>query len=244
MIKTLEVCTDSMESLPLAKAGGAQRIELCSALALGGLTPSYGLMQQAGRFDLPCYAMIRPRQGDFLFINADVEIMLADIHAAKQAGLAGVVIGALTAQGDIDMTICRDLMKAAQGMGVTFHRAIDHCRDWQGALEQVIELGCERILTSGQAANAALGINTLKAMVEQAKGRLDIMAGAGVNANNAKEIVTQTGVTELHLSGKTMRNSNMQFHQTQATMGQADCDDFAIPVTSSEAIQAVVSALR
>ncbi|OAN14263.1 copper homeostasis protein CutC [Photobacterium jeanii] len=236
----IEVCIDNIESLHCAQQGGATRIELCSSLSLGGLTPNAGLMQLAAKHSLiPVYAMIRPRQGDFLFSDQDVEIMLADIHAAKQAKLHGVVIGALQADGHIDGDILTALTKEAGTLGVTYHRAIDQCADPFAALDAIMYAGCERVLTSGLAANAEDGIAMLKQMVNHCGDRLSIMAGAGVNASNALDIVTQTGVREIHLSGKTTRPSHMAHIAATAHMGNSDVDDFAIPVTSAEKIQAV-----
>ncbi|EKM15257.1 TPA: copper homeostasis protein CutC [Vibrio harveyi] len=243
----LEVCIDNIESLHNAIAGGATRIELCSSLALGGLTPSYGFMQQAAkRSTIPVYAMIRPRQGDFFYSEEEIEMMRWDIEAAKQAGLNGVVLGVLTQDGNIHMPYATALCEFAQalGLGVTFHRAFDQCRDAEKALEEVISLGCERILTSGLAPSAPQGIDVLKTLVEQAQGRIAIMAGAGVNADNVGQIVEQAKITEVHLSGKTTRPSHMTFIAEQSKMGAADIDDFSIPVTNTDAIANMVTALN
>ncbi|MCZ4295424.1 copper homeostasis protein CutC [Vibrio sinaloensis] len=242
----IEVCIDNLESLHYAIKGGATRIELCSSLALGGLTPSFGLMNKAAQIaSIPVYAMIRPRQGDFVYDQDDIDSMLLDIEAAAEAGLQGVVLGVLTPEGKIDMLAAQQLADKAKiyGLGITFHRAIDQCVDWQQAIEDIVSLGCERILTSGLAANAELGIDVLKQMVTMADGRISIMAGAGLNAENAQSIVTQTRVREVHLSGKTTRPSKMQNQNNQTKMGNQDTDDYLIPVTSSEAIEKVVKSL-
>ncbi|WP_217556916.1 copper homeostasis protein CutC [Vibrio metschnikovii] len=243
----LEVCIDNIESLHYAIQGGATRIELCSALALGGLTPSYGMMKQSARLStIPVYAMIRPRQGDFLYDHDDIAMMLDDIDAAAEAKLQGVVLGALTAQGEIDQPQVEQLVIRAQqhGLGVTFHRAIDQCRDFRQALELLIDLGCERVLTSGQSPQVEQGISTLADMVSLAKGRIRIMAGAGLTANNVTQIIQQTGVQEVHLSGKSVRPSHMQLKSAAAKMGRADVDDFMIPVTNPTAIAQVAEKLR
>ncbi|AXY01824.1 copper homeostasis protein CutC [Vibrio alfacsensis] len=243
----LEVCIDNIESLHNAIAGGATRIELCSSLALGGLTPSYGFMQQAAKLSsVPVYAMIRPRQGDFFYSEEEIEMMRWDIEAAHQAGLNGVVFGVLTQDGDIHMPYATALCEFAQalGLGVTFHRAFDQCRDAEKALEEIISLGCERILTSGLAASAPQGIDVLTVLVAKAKGRIAIMAGAGINADNVSQLIEQTQVTEVHLSGKTTRPSHMTFTSGQSKMGAADIDDFVIPITSQEAIANMVTALK
>ncbi|MEL7291299.1 MAG: copper homeostasis protein CutC [Pseudomonadota bacterium] len=242
----VEVCIDNLESLHNAIVGGASRIELCSALTLGGLTPSFGLMKKARQqSDIAIYAMIRPRQGDFVFDQDDTEAMLLDIEAAAEAGLDGVVLGALTPSGDVDFDLMQQLCERAKlyELGITFHRAIDQCRDWSQALEQVIALGCERVLSSGQAENVELGRNTLRAMVKQAEGRISIMAGAGLTAANAVEVVRYSGVREVHLSGKTNRPSKMQISSDSAKMGENLLDDIQIPVTNPSAIEKVVKAL-
>ncbi|MDO6543726.1 copper homeostasis protein CutC [Photobacterium sanguinicancri] len=245
MIMQIEVCIDNLESLHYAQQGGANRIELCSSLALGGLTPSAGFMHLAARHaTIPVYAMIRPRQGDFLFSSDDVEIMLADIYAAKQAKLAGIVIGTLTSSGHVDKEIVSSLMKEASGMGVTFHRAIDQCADPFAALDAVMQAGCERVLTSGLAPSAPEGIAMIKRMVEHCGNHLSIMPGAGVTANNALSIIQQTGVREIHLSGKSTRPSLMQHIDPSAHMGNANVDDFAIPITSAKKISAVVEKIQ
>ena len=243
-INHIEVCIDNIESLHYAQQGGATRIELCSSLALGGLTPSAGLMQAAARYaTVPVYAMIRPRQGDFLFSGQDTEIMLADIHAARQAGLQGVVVGILDHQGQVDTDTLRELVKQAGSLGVTFHRAIDLCPAPFDALEHIMAAGCERVLTSGQQSNALAGAGMIKRMVDYCGSRLSIMAGAGVTAGNVAEIIDKTGVREVHLSGKTVRPSKMTAYASKARMGSAEVDDFSIPVTSTEKIAAVAHAL-
>ncbi|MGC9422772.1 copper homeostasis protein CutC [Vibrio sp.] len=243
----LEVCIDNVESLHYAIQGGATRIELCSSLALGGLTPSYGLMKQSARIsEIPIYAMIRPRQGDFLYNQEEIAVMLDDIDAAANAGLQGVVFGVLTAQGEIHHEHNARLVQHAKqrGLGITFHRAIDQCVNVQQALSTIIELGFERVLTSGLAAQVEDGIDTLADMVTLAQGRIKIMAGAGLHAKNVARIIQHTGVQEVHLSGKTTRASRMQLQTTHAKMGQADIDDFVIPVTNSQAIAEVAKQLR
>ncbi|HHX8391691.1 TPA: copper homeostasis protein CutC [Vibrio alginolyticus] len=247
MVTHLEVCIDNIESLHYAIAGGATRIELCSSLALGGLTPSYGFMQQAAKLSsVPVYAMIRPRQGDFFYNEEEIEMMRWDIEAAHQSGLSGVVFGVLTQDGDIHMPYAAALCEFAQalGLGVTFHRSFDQCRDAEKALEEVISLGCERILTSGLAPSAPQGIDVLRALVKQAQGRIAIMAGAGVNASNVRALVEDTQVPEIHLSGKTTRPSQMTFVAEQSKMGASDVDDFLIPITSTQTITDVVAALK
>ena len=195
----LEVCTATLESVLAAKAGGAQRIELCAALSEEGLTPSYGLIKAARRLGPPrLHVLIRPRGGDFVYSEAETQCMIDDIGMARQLGADGVVIGALTPEGDIDLQLCQRLVQAAEGMQVTFHRAFDACRTPQQALEQIIALGCHRLLTSGQSKSALDGVEMLRALVRQSRGRIVIMPGAGVSEANAQQILAATGATEIH----------------------------------------------
>jgi copper homeostasis protein len=189
-MKTLEICAGSVESAIAARDGGAQRIELCAALEVGGVTPSAGLIAQARKVEgLTLNVIIRPRGGDFLYNDYEAACMEQDIHTCKQLGVDGVVIGALTTEGDIDTVTCKRLIAVADGMSVTFHRAFDMCRDPRKALEELIAMGCNRVLTSGQAATALAGAPLLKELVEQAAGRIVIMPGCGVNSSNAGAIL-------------------------------------------------------
>ena len=196
---TLEVCAGDLASAQAAAQGGAHRIELCSALELDGLTPSPALIEAARRIEgLRLHVLIRPREGDFVYSEAETGTMLRDIRIARQLGADGVVIGALTPEGDIDLPSCRRLIEAAQGLPVTFHRAFDRARNPLQALEDIIVLGCTRLLTSGQAPTAEAGIPLLRQLVLQARGRLIVMPGAGVTPANARLILDATGATEIH----------------------------------------------
>ena len=194
----LEVCCADWESVLAAKAGGAQRIELCEALELDGLTPQSGLIEKAVASGIRVHVLIRPREGDFVYSKEERLLMEQQIASARRLGARGVVWGALTAEGDIDLPLCRRLMEASQGLSVTFHRAFDVCRKPQQALEDIIQLGCNRLLTSGQAASARKGIPLLRQLVGQAAGRIIIMPGAGVSPQNAAQILSETGATEIH----------------------------------------------
>jgi copper homeostasis protein len=240
----VEVCIDNIESLSYAEQGGADRIELCSSLALGGLTPSIGFIKQAVKqARIPIYAMIRPRQGDFLYQDDDIEIMLEDIYHAKQAGVAGVVFGVLNQHAEIDMPLAQVLMRAAQGLGVTFHRAVDQCRDYRQAIENIAELGCERLLTSGLSPNAYDGRDTIADMVTLANQRFSVMAGAGVNADNVSHIILRSGVKEVHLSAKITRPSQMKRHQQGVRMGDSAQDEHRIPMTDQQKVRDLVARL-
>jgi copper homeostasis protein len=193
----LEVCVDSVPGLEAAVAGGADRIELCAALGLGGLTPSVGLMQRAAGCGVPVMAMIRPRSGDFVWSEGEVLAMVADITAARSAGLAGVVLGASLADGRLDVGLLRRLVTAARGLDLTLHRCFDLVPDQKEALEAAVALGFRRILTSGGAVTATAGSARIAALVAQAAGRTRIMPGAGVTAETAAQLLG-LGTEELH----------------------------------------------
>ena len=195
----LEVAVDDPLGLAAAVAGGADRIELCSALDLGGLTPSAGLMQHAAGCGLPIMAMIRPRAGGFCLDDTDLLIMLADIATARQAGLAGVVFGALTTDLTLDLPKMSQLCAAADGMQITLHRAFDLIEDWRRALDQAVALGVHRILTSGAAFSAPAGITRLAEIVDYAAGRIGILPGAGISAETAGTL-RNLKIEELHAS--------------------------------------------
>ncbi len=177
----LEVAVDDVLGLAAAVAGGADRVELCAALEIGGLTPSAGLMQAAAGCGLPCYAMIRPRSGGFCHDAAELAVMRGDIGAARGFGLSGVVFGALTAQGALDLPAMRGLCDVAGGMGITLHRAFDLVEDWRAALDAAVDLGIERILTSGGALSAPVGAARLAEVMAYAGDRIIVMPGAGVS---------------------------------------------------------------
>jgi copper homeostasis protein len=195
----LEVCVDDLAGLEAAVAGGADRVELCSALALGGLTPSVGLMEIAATFDIPCNAMIRPRAGNFVYSEEEIEVMLADIAAARTAGLAGVVFGASLPDGRLDRFVLETLAKSAAGLDLTLHRAFDLVPDMSEAVEVAVKLGFSRILTSGGAATALDGVDGLRKALASARGRLSIMPGSGISDSNVREVLV-LGIREVHAS--------------------------------------------
>lgn len=196
----IEICTDDVAGIHAAAEGGANRVELCSALDLGGLTPSPGLIAAAARASLPVRAMIRPRAGDFRFTEAEIEAMLADIAAVRAASLSGVVLGASTADDKLDLAVLGRLVAAAGDLGKTLHRVVDTLHDPLTAVDQAIDLGFDCILTSGGALRAEGGTDVIAAMVARAAGRIDIMAGSGVKAANAAAILKTTGADWLHSS--------------------------------------------
>jgi copper homeostasis protein len=193
----LEVCVDTVAGLEAAVAGCADRIELCSALALGGLTPSTGLMHHAAGCGVPVMAMIRPRAGGFVWSEAELQVMEADIAAARAAGLTGVVLGASLPDGRLDVVTLARLVGAAGGMDLTLHRCFDLVPDMAAALEEAVALGFRRILTSGGKATAEAGAGRIAALIGQAAGRVAIMPGAGVSARNVRDFIA-LGARELH----------------------------------------------
>ncbi|MGL5295197.1 MAG: copper homeostasis protein CutC [Aeromonas sp.] len=231
----LEVCIDNLESLFIAQQAGADRIELCSALGLGGLTPSYGFMRLATRHaQVPVYAMIRPRAGDFCFSDDEFEIMLQDIAQARAAGLQGVVVGLLDQEGRVPGEKLQELVAAAAPLGVTFHRAIDLCSDWRADIEVIIAAGCERILTSGHAPSALAGLETLQGMQQALAGRVSLMPGAGINAENVRTIIEFTGAQEVHMSGMGWRGGMVPHGVNIGTS-----DDGRVNITDAAAVAAV-----
>lgn len=206
----LELAANSLASALAAQLGGAGRIELCTALELGGLTPSQAQIALVReRVELPLYVLIRPRAGDFLYNDDELETMRRDIEACASLGCDGVVIGVLDADGEVGVARCRVLIDAAGGMGVTFHRAFDMTRDPSRALEDVIALGAERVLTSGSAGSAMTGAARIRALVEQAGERLVVMPGAGIGPGNIAALKELTGAREFHASAKREHPSAM-----------------------------------
>lgn len=199
--KILEICCDRLSSAVNAQAGGADRIELCTALSTDGLTPSAGLIATVRRqLSIPVYVLIRPRPGHFIYTPAEVEVMLYDIHQAKALGVDGIVSGALTPTAAIDMAVTRQLIAAARPLPFTFHRAFDQTSDATAALAALIDLGAERVLTSGQAAKAVAGRQMLSSLTEQAAGRIVILAAGGIRPHNIAPLLDVAGLHEFHSS--------------------------------------------
>ncbi len=195
---TLEVCCGDLQSVQAAVEGGAHRVELCQALELDGLTPSEAMMESAIAMGVPVQVLIRPREGNFVYSKDEVLCMQRDVRRARQLGANGVVIGGLKPDGSIDEDVVRCLVEEAEGLSITFHRAFDVCAYPEEAMEQIISLGCHRLLTSGQASTAEQGIPLLRDLVKQSAGRIIIMPGAGVNPLNACRILSETGAKEIH----------------------------------------------
>ena len=238
--KVIEVCAYSLQACLTAQRAGATRIELCGGMAEGGTTPSAGLIQLARQHvHIPLFVMIRPRGGDFLYTDSEFTVMQADIDMARSLGANGVVLGILNAVGTVDEARTQQLVRYAHPMPVTFHRAFDMTRDAAEALEAVIRTGAVRILTSGQQPTAETGIPALTRLVEQAAGRIEIMAGAGVNVNNAPQLWA-TGVNSLHTSGSVRYESAMQYRQPAVSMTSATPGEYEIVEANEEIIRGVV----
>ncbi|MDD6507934.1 MAG: copper homeostasis protein CutC, partial [Bacteroidales bacterium] len=197
----LESCCTDVEQIRRAQEAGARRIELCEKLAVGGVTPSAELLKAAiSVAKVPVNVLVRPRGGDFVFSAAEADTMLRDIELCREAGAAAVVIGALDSRGDVDMPLMRRLCDAASGMSVTFHRAFDVCADPLAAFEDVLALGCDRLLTSGHESDAFKGRFFIAELVERAAGRIIVMPGCGVRRSNIARIAADTGAVEFHAS--------------------------------------------
>ena len=234
----LEICADSFESARRASENGADRIELCANLLLGGTSPSYTLIRQAAeRLDIPVNVLLRPRFGDFCFTAEEKEEILDQIRFCAGAGASGVVIGALNPDGTLDMEFLSECMAHVGNMTVTLHRCFDVCRDPFEALEQCIGLGIHTILTSGQESGAVKGIPLLARLNRQAAGRIHLMAGAGVCAGNIPQIHAETGIRHYHLSGKRTEPGPMVYRREGVPMGLPMASEFDRQYTSPEAVK-------
>ena len=224
----IEACVDSYASAMAAARGGADRLELCANLAIGGTTPSLPLFRQVRR-DCPVKVnvLIRPRFGDFLYDQAELEEMAEEIDAFRELGANGVVIGVLTPDGALDQAAMARLMERAGGMEVTLHRAFDMTRDPFAALETAVSLGCRTILTSGQERSAAAGKDLLRELRTRAAGRIDIMAGSGVRKDNIQEIHDHTGIITFHTTGrKGPVDSGMVYRKSTVSMGLPSLSEY------------------
>ena len=243
----IEICANSAESAIMAQRGGANRVELCAGMPEGGTTPSFGEIA-AARNKLKktkLHVIIRPRGGDFCYSPAEIKIMTIDIDMANSLGVDAFVFGCLTPEGDVDTKAMKKLIKAAKGKSITFHRAFDMCRDPFKALEDIISLGCDRILTSGQQTVAEGGVSLIKRLIEQAAGRIIIMPGGGVNPQNIRRIAEETGATEFHFSGRNALESLMRYRNPKVSMGGAvHIDEYSRFVTDPEVVKAAIESLK
>lgn len=239
----IEVCANSVESALAGQAGGAARVELCAALLEGGLTPSPAVIALAReRLHIPLNVLIRPRGGDFCYSEMEFAVMQRDVEFCKRAGVDGVVLGLLQPDGSVDGARTRALVAAARPLSVTFHRAFDMTADAFRALDDVLALGVERLLTSGQRGRAVEGKELIAELVRRAGDRLIVMPGAGINEYNLGELIATTGAREYHLSGQTNVASRMVHRNPHVFMGVPGLPEYDIGVTDQEKIRRVVQA--
>lgn len=229
----MEVCANSVSSALEAQLGGATRVELCASLTEGGTTPGYAEIALANKLlNIEVFPIIRPRGGDFLYTDLEFELMKEDIRICKSLGCEGVVIGILTAEGKVDLARCAELIAHARPMQVSFHRAFDMAVNLEEALEDIISLGCVRILTSGGKSSALKGAVVLARLIELAGDRISIMPGAGVNVANIAEIISLTGAKVFHASARKQVASKMLFRNQDLNMG-ADTDEYSTSLTDA-----------
>jgi copper homeostasis protein len=238
----IEVCVDSVEGAVAAEKGGAKRVELCSALLEGGLTPSAGAIALARkRIAIGLHVILRPRGGDFLYSEAEHEVMLEDVDTAKSLGADGVVIGALTAEAEVDVTRTRELLSKARPLPVTFHRAFDMTRDPFEALETLVSLGIDRVLTSGQEESALEGLELLRELVTRAGDRIVVMPCGGIHEKNIVKVARETRAKELHVTGFVDSESGMRFRNPRVYMGGLlRPPEYTRAVTAADRIAALV----
>ena len=240
-----ELCAYTLEACHTAARIGIDRVELCASPAEGGVTPSMATIAQACAIpDMEVSVMIRPRGGDFLYSDEELVTMLHDIRIAREAGATGVVFGVLTAEGKVDVERTRLLVEAAQGIDTTFHRAIDMSEDYLQAVEDIIRTGCTRILTSGGYDKAIDGIDNIAQAVARAAHRIEIMAGSGVTAGNARQLAS-TGIDALHFSAKKMIPGRMLYRNPRISMGgTSTIDEYALRVVDEKEAQTIVELIK
>ena len=245
MYKTisLEVCANSITSALAAQEGGAIRVELCDNLHEGGTTPSAGQILMARKLlDIQLYVLIRPRSGDFLYDDVEFETMLADIKFCGEAGCDGIVTGLLRPDGTVDVDRNAQLVAAARasGMELTFHRAFDMCVNQYEAMEHIIELGFERILTSGGKSTAMEGASNIAHLVEKANGNIIIMPGGGIDEHNVADLVHFTLVKEIHASARINVSSKMAYQNDHIIMGDTLIGEYSFDQTDSQRVKALI----
>lgn len=234
----LEVCIDSVESAIEGAKGGADRFELCSNLIIGGTTPSTALFKEVRKVtDIPIRVLIRPRFGDFCYTDYEFSIIREEIRTFKKLGADGVVIGILNEDGFLDTARMKILIEAAEGMGVTLHRAFDVCADAYDTLEKAKELGIDTILTSGQKNNCMDGKKLLKELVEKAGNEVDILIGSGVNAESISYLASYTKARNFHMSGKKNKESAMKYRKGDVAMGLPVMSEYTMWCTDEEEIR-------
>jgi copper homeostasis protein len=240
----LEVCVDSIDSALAADRGGADRIELCSSLLEGGLTPSPGVISTVlGKVSLGVFVMIRPRGSDFCYSDDEFKAMEQDVLTAKQLGADGVVFGILTEEGRVDIDRSQRLVDLARPLKITFHRAFDMSRDLSEALEDLIRLRVDRVLTSGGEQNVELGQSMISNLQRQAKDRIIVMAGAGITENNVGQLVSITRVREIHASLKSSLPGPMRYRNERISMGAVKGQEYERLVATEEKVRSLLAVL-
>jgi copper homeostasis protein len=240
----VEVCVDSVTSAIAAERGGAARIELCSALIEGGVTPSAGLIEVTrAAVALPLHVMIRPRAGDFFYDAAEFDIMRRDIALARQMGATGVVLGILEANGNVDVARTRQFVELARPLAVTFHRAFDMTSDLSRALDDVCAAGVDRVLTSGGEPTSLQGGQTILQLIRHARGRIVVMPGSGIKPENARRLVNQTGATEIHVGLRSTLPSPMLHRNPRVSMGLLEGREYQRFVVLEEQVRRLYDAL-
>lgn len=241
----LEICVDSVESAIAAERGGAQRVELCSNLLEGGITPSAGLISQVRRrVDIELFVMIRPRGGDFAYTDDEFEVMREDIQQAHKLGADGLVLGVLNQHAQVDVERTRELVDLAQALPVTFHRAVDMTADPAAAVDDVISAGAARILTSGGAPSVLQGLPRVAGMVQAARDRIAIMPGGGLSLETLPRVAEATGASEFHASLRTAVASPVDFHKRGLHMGEIRDREYLRFIVQEESVRAMAHALQ
>jgi copper homeostasis protein len=243
----IEVCVEGIDGLVAAQNAGADRVELCASLLEGGLTPSLGTVRQALKAaTIPFHVIVRPRGGDFLYSEREFASMVEDVRALRELGVAGVVLGCLTADGEIDEQLMGALVDEARPMSVTCHRAFDMTRDPAEAIEALVRCGVDRVLTSGQRANAMEGLATLKATVAAARGRIKIMACGALDATNIALVLRVSGADEAHFAALKTVRGGMRYENPAVAMGSDDdaSREYLLTVTDEAAVRATIAAAR
>jgi copper homeostasis protein len=241
----VEACVDAIDAAMEAEWGGADRIELCGELLQGGVTPSHGLIEAVwDQVTVPLFVLIRPRAGDFLYTSDELDVMERDIRVAKALHVDGVVVGALTTSGEVDLTAMRCMLDVARPMAVTFHRAFDFTRDQDEALDALLELGVDRVLTSGGASTALQGAENLARLVLRASSDLAVMAGGSITASNVADVVRRSGVREVHVRGAERTESAMRHHRHDTLLSRKQqLGDYERSVTRQARVREIVEAV-
>ncbi|GMA15277.1 copper homeostasis protein CutC (plasmid) [Deinococcus metallilatus] len=246
MTPLIEVCVEGVDAVVTAQQNGADRVELCAGLALGGLTPGPGVVERALEVArIPVHVLVRPREGDFLYSDEEFTTLLRDVEWLRECSVHGVVIGCLTQAGEVDRERTRQLVQAARPMSVTFHRAFDQARDPLEALEVLVECGVDRVLTSGQRGSAVEGAATLRQLVSAAGNRITILGCGGLRPHNIRQVLEGVPLAEVHFSALQAVPSPMTFGQTQVHFNKAapDTEDLKRE-TSAEQVRRMVELIR